>query len=139
MPQSHIDAMALESQALAEVALRCASRSVSRAASRMPSRAPSRAPSRGPSRAVSRAVSRRPSVVDLPDLSNLEAYSTESLTGEDAFERILDVTTHQEALMAYYYLDDNNEVRGRGCWGEGRKGKGCGVGLRKDWRKGKGL
>ncbi|XP_050698649.1 1-acylglycerol-3-phosphate O-acyltransferase Pnpla3-like isoform X2 [Eriocheir sinensis] len=111
MPQSHIDAMALESQALAEVALRCASRSVSRAASRMPSRAPSRAPSRGPSRAVSRAVSRRPSVVDLPDLSNLEAYSTESLTGEDAFERILDVTTHQEALMAYYYLDDNNEVR----------------------------
>lgn len=128
MPQSHLDAMALESQALAEVALRCASRSVSRAASRMPSRAPSRAPSRGPSRgpsrAVSRAVSRRPSVVDAPDLSTLEAYSTESLTGEDAFERILDVTTHQEALMAYYYLDDNNEVSMG--WVEGkREGMAC--------------
>lgn len=107
VPQSHKDAMLLESQALTEVALRCASRSVSRAGSRMASRAASRVPSRAPSRAVSRAVSRRTSVTgDAPDIVGQQ----EGLVGEDAFERILDVTTHQEALMAYYYLDDNNEV-----------------------------
>ncbi|KAG0720392.1 hypothetical protein GWK47_048607 [Chionoecetes opilio] len=115
VPQSHKDAMLLESQALAEVALRCASRSVSRAGSRMASRAASRAPSRAPSRAVSRAVSRRPSFSsEAPDgvgLQDALGSPASGLVGEDAFERILDVTTHQEALMAYYYLDDNNEVR----------------------------
>lgn len=112
VPQSHKDAMLLESQALNEVALRCASRSVSRAGSRMASRAASRVPSRAPSRAVSRAVSRRPSFSgELPDGAGLQdGLATPALVGEDAFERILDVTTHQEALMAYYYLDDNNEV-----------------------------
>lgn len=29
---------------------------------------------------------------------------------EDAFEHILQVTAHHEAIMAYYYLDDNNKV-----------------------------
>ncbi|XP_045105527.1 patatin-like phospholipase domain-containing protein 2 isoform X3 [Portunus trituberculatus] len=110
VPQSHKDAMLLESQALAEVALRCASRSVSRAGSRMASRVQSRAPSRAPSRAVSRAVSRRPSFSEEVDTEDSMSSPAAPL-GEDAFERILDVTTHQEALMAYYYLDDNNEVR----------------------------
>lgn len=96
--------MILESQALNEVALRCASRSVSRAGSRMASRATSRA--------VSRVVSRRPSVNDLsdPDLDDGIHETSPGLISDDAFEQILDVTTHQEALMAYYYLDDNNEV-----------------------------
>nr|XP_053627133.1 uncharacterized protein LOC128684852 isoform X6 [Cherax quadricarinatus] len=105
VPQSHKDAMQLESQALTEVALRCASRSVSRAGSRIASRAASRA--------VSRAVSRRPSLNDLSDPSLYDG-ANEILLGQisdDAFEQILDVTTHQEALMAYYYLDDNNEVQ----------------------------
>ena len=102
--------MLLESQALAEVALRCASRSVSRAGSRMASRVQSRAPSRAPSRAVSRAVSRRPSFSEEVDTEDSMSSPAAALVGEDAFERILDVTTHQEALMAYYYLDDNNEV-----------------------------
>ncbi|XP_063851988.1 patatin-like phospholipase domain-containing protein 2 isoform X3 [Scylla paramamosain] len=107
VPQSHKDAMLLESQALAEVALRCASRSVSHAGSRMTSRVQSRAPSR----AVSRAVSRRPSFSEDGDTEDGMSTPAAALVGEDAFERILDVTTHQEALMAYYYLDDNNEVR----------------------------
>ncbi|XP_045619541.2 patatin-like phospholipase domain-containing protein 2 isoform X5 [Procambarus clarkii] len=105
VPQSHKDAMQLESQALTEVALRCASRSISRAGSRMASRAASRA--------VSRAVSRRPSLNDVSDPSLYDLVD-EIPTGhisDDAFEQILDVTTHQEALMAYYYLDDNNEVQ----------------------------
>ncbi|KAG7166784.1 Patatin-like phospholipase domain-containing protein 2-like 2, partial [Homarus americanus] len=109
VPQSHKDAMLLESQALTEVALRCAARSVSRATSRPGSRIASRCASR----AVSRAVSRRPSLNDLSDPSLYDGV-TEILPGQitdDAFEQILDVTNRQEALMAYYYLDDNNEVQ----------------------------
>lgn len=30
---------------------------------------------------------------------------------EDTFENILQVTTHHEAIMAYYYMDENNKVR----------------------------
>lgn len=88
------------------MALRCAVRSMSRPGSRMASRAASRA--------VSRAVSRRPSVSDLTNPEELETTLpvTTSAMSDDAFEQILDVTTHQEALMAYYYLDDNNEVCG---------------------------
>ncbi|XP_063601794.1 patatin-like phospholipase domain-containing protein 2 [Penaeus indicus] len=105
VPESHKDAMALESEALSQVALRCAVRSMSRPGSRMASRAASRA--------VSRAVSRRPSVNDLTNPEELETALpvTTTVMSDDAFEQILDVTTHQEALMAYYYLDDNNEVR----------------------------
>lgn len=105
VPESHKDAMVLESEALSQVALRCAVRSMSRPGSRMASRAASRA--------VSRAVSRRPSVSDLTNPEELETTLpvTTSAMSDDAFEQILDVTTHQEALMAYYYLDDNNEVR----------------------------
>lgn len=105
VPDSHNDAMVLESEALSQVALRCAVRSMSRPGSRMASRAASRA--------VSRAVSRRPSINDLTDPEEVEAAipgSTTAVMSDDAFEQILDVTTHQEALMAYYYLDDNNEV-----------------------------
>lgn len=29
---------------------------------------------------------------------------------EDTFEHILQVTAHHEAIMAYYYLDENNKV-----------------------------
>lgn len=98
--------MVLESEALSQVALRCAVRSMSRPGSRMASRAASRA--------VSRAVSRRPSVNDLTNPEELETALpvTTTVMSDDAFEQILDVTTHQEALMAYYYLDDNNEVCG---------------------------
>lgn len=28
----------------------------------------------------------------------------------DTFEHILQVTAHHEAIMAYYYLDENNKV-----------------------------
>lgn len=28
----------------------------------------------------------------------------------DTFEHILNVTTHNEALLAYYYLDSDNKV-----------------------------
>ncbi|XP_068218682.1 1-acylglycerol-3-phosphate O-acyltransferase Pnpla3-like isoform X1 [Palaemon carinicauda] len=100
MPQSHKEAMVLESEALKQVALRCASRCVSRAGSRVASRAASRA--------VSRAVSRMPSLDNLNDDS---LYEGPGYITDDAFEQIMNVTTHQEALMAYYYLDDNNEVR----------------------------
>lgn len=101
--------MLLESQALTEIALRCASRSVSRAGSRMASRVASRA--------VSRAVSRRPSVTDSVDLDMPEMGSPldAAAISDDAFEKILDVTTHQDALMAYYYLDEDNQVCKDGC------------------------
>ncbi|XP_066973761.1 1-acylglycerol-3-phosphate O-acyltransferase Pnpla3-like isoform X1 [Macrobrachium rosenbergii] len=108
MPQSHKEAMMLESEALKQVALRCASRCVSRAESRVASRAGSRVASRAASRAVSRAVSRMPSLDNLNDDS---LYEGPGYITDDAFEQIMNVTTHQEALMAYYFLDDNNEVR----------------------------
>ncbi|KAK3855658.1 hypothetical protein Pcinc_037956 [Petrolisthes cinctipes] len=105
LPDSHKEAMLLESQALNEIALRCASRSVSRAGSRMASRVASRA--------VSRAVSRRTSVTDSVDIDiqELGGPLDAASISDDAFEKILDVTTHQDALMAYYYLDENNQVR----------------------------
>ncbi|KAK7075006.1 Patatin-like phospholipase domain-containing protein 2 [Halocaridina rubra] len=100
MPHDAKEAMLLHSEALTQVALRCASRCVSRAGSRVASRAASRA--------VSRAVSRMPSLDDLTDPTLMEGPG--HIT-DDAFDQILNVTTHQEALMAYYYLDDNNEVQ----------------------------
>ncbi|KAK9496840.1 hypothetical protein O3M35_012931 [Rhynocoris fuscipes] len=33
------------------------------------------------------------------------------LIGDDTFENILQVTAHHEAIMAFYYLDDNNKVK----------------------------
>lgn len=33
------------------------------------------------------------------------------LTDVDNFDHILKVTTHQEAVYAYYYMDENNKVR----------------------------
>lgn len=44
------------------------------------------------------------------------AYSFELKTnptqGEvDTFDHILEVTSHHEAVYAYYYMDDNNKVR----------------------------
>lgn len=50
--------------------------------------------------AVNKILSRRPSLTI--DKSVIE--------DEDAFEHILQVTAHHEAIMAYYYLDDNNKV-----------------------------
>ena len=43
------------------------------------------------------------------DLSDQHPYPTNVIT-EDAFDKILNVTKEQESLMAYYYLDDNNQV-----------------------------
>ncbi|XP_076066510.1 brummer isoform X3 [Oratosquilla oratoria] len=106
------ESILLESDALRRIALQCASRAASRPPSCAASRNVSRVASRAASRAVSRAVSRRASLTDYgdEDLSQLYQQDGQHIT-DDAFERVLDVTTHHEALMAYYYLDDNNEVQ----------------------------
>lgn len=40
-----------------------------------------------------------------------EAEHISSLSGDvDNFDHILKVTTHQEAVYAYYYMDENNKV-----------------------------
>jgi len=58
-------------------------------------------------------MSRRTSIcsddTDDEDLSDQYPYPTNVIT-EDAFDKILNVTKEQESLMAYYYLDDNNQV-----------------------------
>jgi len=41
---------------------------------------------------------RKPSLVELED------------GGDDTFERVLTVTSHQEALMAYYYLNNSDKM-----------------------------
>ena len=124
------DSLAIESESLNHLTLRCAertltrldSRTASRAASRVPSRCVSRAtsrptsrgPSRPVSRAVSRAVSRVPSMESLNNFTDhphlINPSSSSPQITDDTFEQILNVTSQQEALMAYYYLDDNNEV-----------------------------
>ena len=101
--------MSLESEALSQLALRCAAKSLSSQVSRVASRNPSRVPSRNPSRAVSRAVSRYPSMENISAQSPEWEDFTHHIRG-DAFSRILEVTNQQEAVMAYYYMDENNEV-----------------------------
>lgn len=108
---THRGALTLETEALNQLALRCAAKSVShlssKAASRSVSKNPSRAPSRATSRAVSRAVSRIPS---LEDLSVPSEWNVSNHPTDDTFEQILNVTNQHDAVMAYYYMDDNNEV-----------------------------
>lgn len=36
---------------------------------------------------------------------------TDTGDDDDTFERILQVTSHHETIMAYYYLDENNKVK----------------------------
>lgn len=36
---------------------------------------------------------------------------SERATFDDTFENVLQVTSDQEAIMAYYYTDENNKVR----------------------------
>ena len=105
MPATHQDALTLESEALSQLALRCAARSLSKQTSRVGSRVASM----NPSRVVSRAVSRIPSLEDL-SVSTPEWDDFSSHIKGDAFTRILDVTNEQDAIMAYYYMDENNEV-----------------------------
>jgi hypothetical protein len=45
-----------------------------------------------------RTNSRRPSLVDIEEVE------------DDTFERYLTVTAHQEAIMAYYYLNQDSEI-----------------------------
>ncbi|CAG7721940.1 unnamed protein product [Allacma fusca] len=45
-----------------------------------------------------RTNSRRPSLVDIEEIE------------DDTFERYLTVTSHQEAIMAYYYLNQDSEI-----------------------------
>ncbi|KAB7503372.1 Patatin-like phospholipase domain-containing protein 2, partial [Armadillidium nasatum] len=110
--QTHRGALTLETEALNQLALRCAAKSVShlssKAASRSVSKNPSRAPSRATSRAVSRAVSRIPS---LEDLSVPSEWNVSNHPTDDTFEQILNVTNQHDAVMAYYYMDDNNEMK----------------------------
>ena len=47
--------------------------------------------------------SRRPSLIDLAD------------GDEDTFERVLKVNAHQEALLAYYYLNHSDKVEFERC------------------------
>ncbi|RXG71437.1 Patanin-like phospholipase domain-containing protein [Armadillidium vulgare] len=109
---THRGALTLETEALNQLALRCAAKSVShlssKAASRSVSKNPSRAPSRATSRAVSRAVSRIPS---LEDLSVPSEWNVSNHPTDDTFEQILNVTNQHDAVMAYYYMDDNNEMK----------------------------
>ena len=38
------------------------------------------------------------------------SYVMNDVTSEDTFGRVMNVTSEHEALMAYYYLDENNQV-----------------------------
>lgn len=42
---------------------------------------------------------------------SFELKSTPSQCEVDTFDHILQVTSHHEAVYAYYYTDDNNKVR----------------------------
>lgn len=108
-PQVHKDNVLLEADALSQLALRCA-KSISHHSSLAPSRNPSRNPSRAASRVVSRAVSRFPSLEDISITSPEWDELPSPHVTDDTFDQILSVTNNQDALMAYYYMDDNNEV-----------------------------
>ena len=59
-----------------------------------------------------RAISRRTSICSSGSEEWQDMQAGAGLITEDAFERILNVTNEQEAVMAYYYLDENNQVNG---------------------------
>lgn len=48
--------------------------------------------------------------IDEPDAIGLN-ITTNTTQGEvDTFDHILEVTSHHEAVYAYYYMDENNKV-----------------------------
>lgn len=48
----------------------------------------------------------------MPTLSNSSSHHTFNPTSNDVdtFEHILEVTSNQEAVYAYYFMDENNKV-----------------------------
>ncbi|KOC66173.1 Patatin-like phospholipase domain-containing protein 2, partial [Habropoda laboriosa] len=48
---------------------------------------------------------------DHSNVSNCVINMSDLSTVEDTFDNILQVTSDQEAVMAYYYMDDNNKVQ----------------------------
>jgi hypothetical protein len=44
-------------------------------------------------------------------ISIVNSQSEATAIAEDTFEHILQVTAHNDALMAFYYLDENNKVK----------------------------
>lgn len=57
--------------------------------------------------------SRQPSISSgelVPVVKSINNSVNSSYGEEDTFENILQVTTNQEAVYAYYYMDENNKV-----------------------------
>ncbi|KAB0797303.1 hypothetical protein PPYR_08297 [Photinus pyralis] len=48
-------------------------------------------------------------ITAIPMQSNLTVNSSD--IGDDTFEQILEITSHHEAIMAFYYMDENNKVK----------------------------
>lgn len=57
------------------------------------------------------AAKRETETIDEPDAIGLNITSGEV----DTFDHILEVTSHHEAVYAYYYMDENNKVSRRSC------------------------
>lgn len=55
----------------------------------------------------SKLLAKKPNLTTLP----LNERTEEDVLDDDAFEHILQVTSDHEAIMAYYYMDENNKVR----------------------------
>lgn len=49
-------------------------------------------------------------ITAIPMQSNL-TVSGSDMGDDDTFEQILQITSHHEAIMAYYYMDENNKVK----------------------------
>lgn len=49
-------------------------------------------------------------VISTMAIKDLVHASTNPAGDVDNFEHILQVTSHQEAVYAYYYMDENNKV-----------------------------
>ncbi|XP_023342586.1 patatin-like phospholipase domain-containing protein 2 [Eurytemora carolleeae] len=100
LPHSQEEALRFQNENF-NAAINSTSTAHSRCVSRVTSRGPSRVPSRSVSRAVSRMGSRSSSISNLTDLDD----------DSPALEHIRYVKQYQNAVMAFYYTDADNQVK----------------------------